>query len=812
MAGEEQALGEKVIDVKIEDEMERSYIDYAMSVIVGRALPDVKDGLKPVHRRILYAMHELGMSHEKPYKKCARIVGEVLGKYHPHGDIAVYDALVRMVQDFSMRYPLIDGQGNFGSVDGDEPAAMRYTEARLAKIAGEMLADIEKNTVKFMPNFDESLQEPSILPAKLPNLLLNGSSGIAVGMATNIPPHNLCEVVDAAVALIENPDTNIDELTKIIKGPDFPTGAIITGRIGIKQAYRTGRGMLRIRARADIEAKKAKSAIVITELPYMVNKARLIENIADLVRDKKIEGISDIRDESDREGMRAVIELKKNAVPEIVLNQLYKHTQMETTFGVINLALVDGQPKVLNLRETLEEYVKHRVEVVTRRTQFELDKAEKRAHILEGLRKALANIDKVVKLIKSSKNPEKARQSLISRFNLSREQAQAILDMKLQRLTGLEREKIDREHSDLLKRIAWFKEVLGSRKKILGIIKKELLDIKHKYGDKRRTEITGAAADLEDEDLIAEEDMVVTITHGGYIKRLPVDTYRRQRRGGKGVIGMETKEEDFVSDIFIASTHDYILFFSNKGKVYWRKVHEIPVASRYSRGKAIVNFLNIEAGESITANIPVKEFDEKRFLTMATRTGKVKKTPLSVFSNPRRTGIRAITLIGTDELVGVKITDGTYEVVLGTRYGKAIRFSEKDARSMGRTAQGVRGIRLRKKDELVGMEVVIQKAVLLAVTENGFGKRTKLSEYPLQRRGGKGVINIIPSVRNGLVVGLLEVTEKDELMVTSSEGVIIRMPVKGIPVLGRNTQGVRLMRLNKGDKVVAVTKVTPEED
>jgi DNA gyrase subunit A len=803
--------GEIIVPVKIEDEMKRSYIDYAMSVIVGRALPDVRDGLKPVHRRILYAMRDLGLASNKPYKKCARIVGEVLGKYHPHGDMAVYDALVRMVQDFSLRYPLIDGQGNFGSIDGDAPAAMRYTEARLAKMAEELLEDIDKETVDFVPNFDESLTEPSILPGKIPNLLVNGSSGIAVGMATNIPPHNLGEVVDATIALIDNPETSLRELMQAIRGPDFPTGALILGRQGITEAYSTGRGNIRIRARAVVEEKKGKKRIVITELPYQVNKARLIESIAELIRNKTIQGIVDLRDESDRDGMRVVIELRGTAVPEIVLNQLYKHTQMETTFGIINLALVEGEPKVLNLRETILEYVNHRKVVVTRRTKFELDKAEKRAHILEGLGIAIENIDAVIKLIKGSKSPDKAREGLISNFKLSREQAQAILDMRLQRLTALEREKLDQEYNDLLKRIAWLRKILASEAEILRIIKEELLELKKKYDDERRTEIIEEPGEISIEDLIAEEDMVVTITTGGYIKKLPVRTYRAQRRGGKGIIGMETKKEDVISDIFIASTHDYILFFSNRGKAYWLKVYEIPTAGRYSKGKAIVNLLKVDEGERITATIPVKEFDEERFLFMATKKGIVKKTPLSAFSHPRKGGIRAITLTNGDELVKVKLTEGDQEVILAAKYGKAIRFSERDVRPMGRTAQGVRGMKLREKDEIVGMEVLKEEITLLAVTENGYGKRTNIADYPLHRRGGKGVINIIPSKRNGLVVGIEGVTDENELMITSSNGVVIRQPIKQISVIGRNTQGVRLMKLEEGDKVAAIAKVLVED-
>jgi DNA gyrase subunit A len=810
MAGNSVSTGEIVVPVKIEEEMKKSYIDYAMSVIVGRALPDARDGLKPVHRRILYAMHELGTTYNKPYKKSARIVGEVLGKYHPHGDVAVYDALVRMVQDFSMRYPLIDGQGNFGSVDGDSAAAMRYTEVRLSKIAGELLADIEKETVDYMPNFDESLMEPLVLPGRLPNLLLNGSSGIAVGMATNIPPHNLGEVVDAAIAVIDDPDIGLSELMEHIPGPDFPTGAFIHGRAGIVKAYQTGRGAIRLRARAVIETGKTRERILVTELPYQVNKAKLMEAIARLVREKRIEGIADLRDESDREGMRIVIELKGSAMAEIVLNQLYKHTQLETTFGIINLALVDGEPRVLSLKDAIQEYLKHRKNVVRRRTEFELKKAEARAHILEGLKLALANIDRVIKIIRGSNTVDEAREGLISEFSLTKVQAQAILDMKLQRLAALERDKVEEEHRELLKKISWLQGILASEERVLEIIKDELRELKEKYGDERRTEIMEAAADLTMEDLIAVEDMAVTITSSGYIKRLPVSTYRSQRRGGKGIIGMETKEEDVVSDLFIASTHDYLLFFSNKGKVYWKKVYEIPESGRYSKGKAMVNLLEIAEGEGITATIPIKEFDEEHFLLMATKQGKVKKTPLYAYRNPRRTGIRAITLAEGDELVGVKKTNGDCEVLLGTRYGKAIRFNELDVRPMGRTAQGVIGIKLGKKDEVIGMEVTKKNLTLLTVTENGYGKRTSLDEYPLQRRGGKGVININTSRRNGRVVGIKGVRDSDELMLMSSHGIAIRLPVKGISVIGRNTQGVRLMKLSEGDKVCAVERIVED--
>ncbi|NOZ58379.1 MAG: DNA gyrase subunit A [Euryarchaeota archaeon] len=800
------AAREKILPVAIEEEMKRSYIDYAMSVIVGRALPDVRDGLKPVHRRILYAMYELGLFHNRPYKKSARIVGEVLGKYHPHGDAAVYDALVRMVQDFSLRYPLIDGQGNFGSIDGDAPAAMRYTEARLAEIAEEMLADIEKDTVDFVPNFDDSLKEPAVLPAKLPNLLVNGSSGIAVGMATNIPPHNLCEVCDAIALLIDNPDASLEELMQVIKGPDFPTGAFILGREGIIQAYSTGRGTIRLRGRTHIEEGRRRKRIIITEIPYMVNKAKLIESIADLVRNKKIDGITDIRDESDREGMRVVIELRRNASAKVILNQLYKNTQLETTFGIINLVLVDGEPKVLNLRDTILEFIRHRKEVVTRRTRFELARAEKRAHILEGLLVALKNIDEVIKLIRGSASVAEAKEGLMKRFSLTEVQAQAILDMRLQKLAKLERDKIAEEHRRLLKEIERLRSLLASEKKILQVVKRETLELKKKYGDERRTEIVADAKEISLEDLIAREEMVVTITQGGYIKRLPVSTYRQQRRGGRGIVGVEAKE-DQVKDIYVASTHDYMLFFSNRGKVYWRKVYEIPTAGRYSRGKAMVNLIEEAAEERITATLAVSDFSEERYVFFATKLGRVKKTPLSAFGNPRRGGILAISLEEGDELVEVELTDGRQEILLATRYGKAIRFSEQDVRPMGRAAKGVTGITLRRRDEVVGVEVVKPGTTILAVTENGYGKRTPIEEYPLQRRGGKGVINIIPSVRNGLVVGVLSVLDSDEVVLTSAKGVVIRLKAKEISVMGRNTQGVRLMKLEEGDRVVALAKV-----
>lgn len=809
---QQQQVVEKIAPVNIEDEMKRSYIDYAMSVIVGRALPDVRDGLKPVHRRILYAMNEQGMTHDKPYKKSARIVGDVLGKYHPHGDIAVYDALVRMVQDFSLRYPLIDGQGNFGSIDGDSAAAMRYTEVRLAKIAEETLGDIDKETVDFVPNYDDSLKEPTVLPCKLPNLLINGSTGIAVGMATNMPPHNLGEVIDGITIVIDRPDVELNELIKVIKGPDFPTAGFIYGRQGIYDAYSTGRGSIKMRARATIEEIKNKEQIIITELPYQVNKAKLIEDIAGLVRDKKISGITDLRDESDKEGIRIVMEVSRQTQANILLNQLYSHTQLESTFGVINLALVDGRPQLLTLKDIIVQYIAHRKVVIIRRSQFELKKAELRAHILEGLRIALDNIDAVIKLIKACKTPDEARTGLVSKFNLSDEQAKAILDMRLQRLTGLEREKIDAEYGELLKTIAWLKELLASEAKILNLIKTELADIRARFADKRRTEIIESTGVLLTEDLIPKEDDVITITNSGYIKRIAVDAYKQQRRGGKGVVGMETKEEDFVSDLFIGNTHDYILFFTDKGKVYWLKVYEIPEAGRQARGTAIVNLLQLEQGEKINAYIPISKFDEKHYLLMVTKKGTAKKTALSEFSNPRKTGIIAISLDEGDKLVSVKLTDGTKEVVIGTKHGKAIRFNENDVRDMGRGAYGVRGMKLVGEDEVVSMALVEEGTTLLTVTEHGFGKRTGFEEYRTSNRGGQGVITIDVNVRNGNVVDIRSVREDDEIMVTTSNGIIIRVPVSGIRVQGRATQGVKIMNVGEKDRVVGVATLAKEEE
>lgn len=805
---------EKLVPVYIEEEMKDSYINYAMSVIVGRALPDVRDGLKPVHRRILYAMKELSLEHNKPYKKSARIVGEVLGKYHPHGDVAVYDTLVRMAQDFSLRYPLVDGQGNFGSIDGDSPAAMRYTEARLAHITDEMLLDIEKNTVDFMPNFDGSLEEPKVLPACLPNLIVNGSSGIAVGMATNIPPHNLREIASAIIYIIDNPECESKDLLKIVKGPDFPTGGIIRGVEGIRNAYITGRGIVRINAKAYIEEQKnGKEAILIKEIPYMVNKANLIASIANLVTDKKIEGISDIRDESDKDGMRIVVDLKRGSNANIILNQLYKHTQMKETFGVIMLALVDGRPKVLSLKEILVEFIKHRKNVVVRRTQHDLDKALDRAHILEGLKIALSNLDKIIKIIKESKDPQIAKAELMKRFELSDRQAQAILEMQLQRLTGLERDKIEKEYLELIKKIEMYRAILASEKKIYEIIKTETKELSEKFGDDRRTEIAlSEDKELAIEDLIAEEDVVITISHAGYIKRLPVSAYRKQRRGGKGVSGAEMKEEDFVEHLFIATTHEYILFFTNKGNVHWLKVHEIPEAGRLSKGKAIINMVQLSQGEQISAFVPVKEFKDGCYLMMATKSGTIKKTTLSAYSNPRRGGIIGIGLEDGDALIDVAMTNGSDEILLATKEGKAVRFKESDVRDMGRGAKGVRGINLGKKDVCIAMEIVKPDATVLTVTGEGFGKRTPFKEYRLQSRGGKGIINIKVTGKNGEAVGLKTVTDRDEIMLMTEKGMVVRSPIKDIRTTGRSTQGVRLMKLDSGDKIASIAKIVPDDE
>ncbi|MDD5019666.1 MAG: DNA gyrase subunit A [Candidatus Omnitrophica bacterium] len=812
------AQNEKVVPIYIEEEMKGSYLSYAMSVIVGRALPDVKDGLKPVHRRILYAMHELNLDHTKPYKKSARIVGEVLGKYHPHGDAAVYDTLVRMVQDFSLRYPLVDGQGNFGSVDGDAAAAMRYTEARLASIADEMLGDIDRETVDYVPNFDASLKEPLLLPSALPNLLVNGSSGIAVGMATNIPPHNLTEVVDGVAYLIDHPEAEVKELMKFVKGPDFPTGGIICGRDGIKDAYTSGRGKVTLRARVSIERQKnGKDNILITEIPYQVNKTSLIEAIAELVQDKKIEGISDIRDESDKDGMRVVIELKRDTEPQIVLNHLYKHTQLETTFGIIALALVDGRPRVLNLKQIMRCYVDHRKVIIRRRTQFELDRALRRAHILEGLKIALKYLDRIIKTIRESKSTPEAKKALMKNFDLSDIQAQAILEMQLQRLTQLEREKIEKEYLELLKQIEHYRAILASEKLVEEIIKEELAALKKKFGDERRTEIIGEVEDIELEDLIAEEDMVITISHAGYIKRLAISAYRKQKRGGKGVTAMETRDEDFVERLFIASTKDYLLVFTDQGRLYWIKVYEIPQASRQSKGKAIINLLQVSAKEKVAAVLPVKEFSDNKFIILCTKGGVIKKTALSVFANPRKGGILAMGLDKDDVVMDAKLTDGSLDVLLATRQGKAVRFQEKQLREMGRQAKGVRGIRLDKKDEVVGMENISADltktgATILTVTSGGFAKRTSIDEYRIQSRGGKGIINVKVTDKNGDAIGLNCVFPDDELMTITQKGMMVRCPVKDIRETGRNAQGVRLMSLEKGDAVTSVAKIVAKDE
>ncbi|MFA4990052.1 MAG: DNA gyrase subunit A [Candidatus Omnitrophota bacterium] len=804
---------EKIISVYIEEEVKDAYLNYAMSVIVGRALPDVRDGLKPVHRRILYAMQELNLDHTKAYKKCARIVGEVLGKYHPHGDVAVYDTLVRMAQDFSLRYPLVDGQGNFGSVDGDAAAAMRYTEARLAAIADDMLGDIDKDTVKFGPNFDASLKEPLLVPACLPNLLVNGSSGIAVGMATNIPPHNLSEVADAIIYLLDNPQAEIKDLMRYIKGPDFPTGGVICGKGGIKEAYTTGRGKLTVRARATVEHQKnGKDLIVVTEIPYQIQKSGLIEAIAGLVDDKKIEGISDIRDESDKDGMRIVVELKRDSEAQIILNQLFKHTQLETTFGIIMLALVENRPRVLNLKQVLDCYIEHRKVIIRRRTQFELDKALRRAHILEGLKIALKFIDRIIRVIKTSKSVEVAKVNLMKDFELSEIQSQAILEMQLQRLTALERDKLDAEYAELLKKIELCKAILASEKKIAGIIKSELEDLKNKYGDERRTDIVGEVEELEVEDLIAEEDVVVTISHGGYIKRLPVGSYRKQKRGGKGATGAEVKEEDFIEHLFVASTKDYLLIFTDKGQVHWLKVYEIPQASRISKGKAIVNLVAMAAGSEISSTIPVKEFTGDKYLVMVTKLGSIKKTKLDAYGNPRKAGIIGITLDKDDALIGVEMTDGSKELLIGTRQGKAIRFPEAKVRDMGRGARGVKAISLAKKDTVIDLVIPQKGAGILTVTALGFAKRTTVDEYRLTSRGGKGVINIKVTDKNGEAVTLKTVNDNDELMVITQNGIFLRCAIKDIRETGRSAQGVRLIQLQDKDRVSCVAPVIAEEE
>ena len=803
----------KIIQRDIETEMKTSYIDYAMSVIVSRALPDVRDGLKPVHRRILYAMYEDGITSDKPYRKCANTVGSVLGRYHPHGDSSVYDAMVRMAQDFSLRYPLIDGHGNFGSIDGDGAAAMRYTEARMAKIAELMLTDIEKNTVNFMPNYDDRLQEPMVLPSKIPTLLINGSSGIAVGMATNIPPHNLTEVINGIIKIIDDDNVSDEELMQIIKGPDFPTGGVILGYEGIKQAYTTGKGKITVRAEAEIEEMSGnKQRIIVTSLPYQVNKAKLVENIASLAREKRIEGISDLRDESDRiDKVRIVIELKRDANAQVVLNQLYKYTQMQDTFGAIMLALVNGEPKVLTLRQCLDYYIEHRKDVILRRTQFELDKALARAHILEGLKIALDNIDEVINIIRSSYDDPKER--LMERFGLSDIQAQAILDMRLKTLSGLQREKIEDEYNELMKLIAHLREILNSERLVFDIIKEELLEIKQKYGDERLTKIMPAEGEFNMEDLIKDEQTVVALTHFGYIKRMPIDTYKSQRRGGKGITGIATREEDFVKQIFTASTHDTILFFSNKGKLYKLRGYEIPEAGRTAKGTAIVNLLRLDNGEKISAVIPLQNFAEGKYLLMATRNGLIKKTALNEYSSNKKTGLLAITLKEDDELIDVRLTDGEDNVVLVTSKGMCITFDEKDVRPVGRSAQGVLGIRLDKDDTVIGMESIIggKNATLLAITENGFGKRTELEEYRVQNRGGKGVITYKITPKTGNIVGIRIANGDEDVMMITDKGTIIRLKVSEVSVLGRSTQGVTLMRTNDGGKVVSIEIIEPEE-
>ncbi|MEW6196025.1 MAG: DNA gyrase subunit A [Bacteroidota bacterium] len=804
---------EKIIPVSLEEEMKSSYIDYAMSVIVARALPDVRDGLKPVHRRVLFGMHELGVPHNKPYKKSARIVGEVLGKYHPHGDTAVYDSMVRMVQDFSLRYPLVDGQGNFGSIDGDSPAAMRYTEARLARIADEMLRDLDKNTVDFVNNFDESLQEPTVLPAYLPNLLINGASGIAVGMATNIPPHNLGEIIDGLIATIENPKLKPEELMKYVKAPDFPTGGIIYGYDGVKEAFLTGRGRIVLRAKANIEVmKNERENIVITEIPYQVNKAALIEKIADLVREGKIDGISNIRDESDRDGLRVVIEMKRDGQPAVTLNQLFKHTQMQVTFGVIMLALVNGVPKVLTLQQMMQHFLDHRMDVLVRRTKYDLDAAERRAHILEGYIIALDNIDAVIETIKKSRDVETAKNNLMKKFKLSEIQAKAILDMRLQRLTGLERKKIEDEYKETIKLIQKLKAILGNEKLRKQIIKDELLALREKYADERRTEIVRDFKEFSLEDIIAEEDVVVTISHQGFIKRFPVSGYRRQARGGKGVIGAGSKEEDFIEHMFVASTHHYIMFFTDRGKCYWLKVHEIPEGGRAAKGRSILNLIEKEKEEKITAFVTVKEFTDDKFIVMATEKGTVKKTVLSAYSNIRRGGINAISLAAGDRLIEAKLSEGKNDIIIGTSNGMAIRFNEKDVRDMGRTATGVRGVRLGKNDVVIGMIVVRNATTLMVVTEKGFGKRSEIEDYRLTRRGGKGVITVKTSERNGKLIAMKEVNDSDELVIITTGGMVIRQSVSELRVMGRNTQGVRLIRLNEGDDIADIARVIPEEE
>jgi DNA gyrase subunit A len=807
----QQRIGE-VHPTDIHEEMRRSYLDYAMSVIIGRALPDARDGLKPVHRRVLYAMHEMGLSYNRPYRKSARVVGDVLGKYHPHGDAAVYDTIVRLVQDFSMRYPLIDGQGNFGSVDGDAPAAMRYTEVRLARLAQEMLRDIEKETVDFAPNYDGSTQEPTLLPTVLPNLLVNGSSGIAVGMATNIPPHNLGEVVDATILQLEDPEVSTDRLMEVLPGPDFPTAGYIHGRQGILDAYRTGRGLIQMRAKAVVEkGRGGRESIVVTELPYQVNKAKLVERIAELIRDRKLEGVADLRDESDREGMRVVLDLKKDEPALPILNSLYKHTAMQSTFGVIMLALVGNQPRILTLKETLSSFIEHRKVVVIRRTQYDLRQAEARAHVLEGYRIALDHLDAVIALIRRSRSVEEARTGLMGQFGMSEIQAQAVLDLRLQRLTQLERQKIQDEYQETIQLIARLQAILGNEALVRQIIKDELTALKEEYGDPRRTQILEETAEISFEDMLADEEMVVTISHGGYIKRSPLAVYRAQRRGGKGMAGMATKEEDYVEHLFVATTHSYILLFTSLGRVHWLKVHEVPQLGRAAKGKALVNFLQVQPGEIVTAMIPIRQFEVDKYLLMATRRGVVKKTELAAYANPRAGGIIGLTLDEADALIGVRLTAGQDEVFLATRQGMAIRFNEEEVRPIGRAGRGVIGIDLEEGDEVVAVEVVRPGSSILTVNERGYGKRTALEEYRLQGRGGKGIINVRVTDKNGPVVGVLQVQEQDQVMMISQEGKVNRFRVREISVIGRATQGVRLQGLEADDRVAAVTSLVADE-
>ena len=804
---------ENIGSINIEDEMRSSYIDYSMSVIVGRALPDARDGLKPVHRRVLFAMKELGNTSTSPYKKSARVVGDVIGKYHPHGDQAVYDTIVRMAQDFSLRYMLVDGQGNFGSIDGDPPAAMRYTEVRMEKVAEELLEDIDKDTVPFGPNYNEEFEEPLVLPAKLPNLLLNGSTGIAVGMATNMPPHNLSELVDAVVLQINNPDCTVKELMQHMKGPDFPTGGIICGLTPIESMYSTGRGQLKVRGRAYIEeGKQGKETIIITEIPYTVNKTNLVESIAGLIQEKTLEGIADLRDESNREGIRIVIELKRGGIPKVILNNIYKHTQLETTFGAIMLAIDHGKPRVMNLKDLIHCFTKHRFIVVTKRTEFELKKAEARAHILEGLKIALDNLDAVVKTIRAASNREEAKVKLMAKFKLSEIQTNAILDMRLYQLTGLERGKIEEEYLEIIKRISFLKDLLSSEGKIYDVIKQELLQLKEKYGDRRRTDIAPEEGEINIEDLVADRGCVITISHTGYIKRVPIDTYKAQRRGGKGVSGMGTKDEDYVEHLFIANTHDYLLFFTSGGRIYAEKVYEIPEASRIAKGKAIVNMLNIQSEEKIAAMINVREFSESQHIVMATEKGTVKKTSLAEYGNIRSDGIIAIKIDEGDRLIGAKLTNGQNEVVLITEQGMSIRFNESQMRDQGRATYGVNGIKLDKDDKVQSIEIVSPQATLMICCENGYGKRTVFDEYPAQHRAGRGVIAIRTSERNGKVVGAHAVLETDALMLITAKGMMILMPIKDMRVIGRATQGVRLISLDAGDKLVSATTVEPEDD